>query len=80
MLPRLLEGMSPAAQALKMPCPIDMTQMADELIESHLAKTQPYSLPSLATIWTKFAPAIPAFTISLWIMWENLPIPHIDNV
>jgi len=38
MLPRLLEDMSSAAQALKMLCPIDMTQMADELIESHLAK------------------------------------------
>jgi AcrR family transcriptional regulator len=34
----LLEGMSSAAQVLKTPCPVDVTKMADELIESHLAK------------------------------------------
>jgi hypothetical protein len=30
--------MSLAAQVLKMPCPVNITQMADELIESHLTK------------------------------------------
>ena len=34
----LLEGMSSAAQVLKRPCPIDITKMVDELIESHLNK------------------------------------------
>lgn len=34
----VLEGMSSAAQVLKMPCPVDVMKMADELIESHQAK------------------------------------------
>jgi len=33
-----IEGMSSIVQVIKMPCPINMTQMADELIESHLTK------------------------------------------
>jgi len=80
MLPRLLEDMSSAAQALKIPCPIDMTQMADELIESHLAKKPTLFTALSGDNMDKIAPAISAFTTSLWIMRENLPIPHIDNV